>query len=151
MEAYGTNMASHKQSAQESAAETGAVIVREIASAALPRAPLIRAAPAALGTLAKQGYSLAEIHALVVPKRTLARRQAANEPLSVEETDKALRLERVASLAARVFGSTDKANRWLRKPKRQLDGDTPLAFLGSEAGARVVEEMLQRIDFGMVA
>ena len=104
------------------AAAAEAVIVREIASAALPRAPLIRAAPAALGTLAKQGYSQAEIHALVVPKRTLARRQAANEPLSIEETDKALRLERVASLATRVFGSADKANRWLRKPKRQLDG-----------------------------
>ncbi len=144
-------MASHKHSAQESAAAAEAVIVREIASAALPRAPLIRAAPAALGTLAKQGYSQAEIHALVVPKRTLARRHAANEPLSIEETDKALRLERVASLATRVFGSADKANRWLRKPKRQLDGGTPLAFLGSEAGARVVEEMLQRIDFGMVA
>ncbi len=86
-----------------------------------------------------------------MPKRTLARRQAANEPLSVEETDKALRLERVASLATRVFGDADKANRWLRKPKRHLDGATPLAFLGSEAGARVVEDMLQRIDFGMVA
>ncbi len=129
----------------------GAVVVGEIAGATLPKAPVIRATPAALATLAKQGYTLAEIHALVVPKRTLARRQAANEPLSVEETDKALRLERVASLATRVFGSADKANRWLRKPKRQLNGAAPLAFLGSEAGARIVEDMLQRIDFGMVA
>ena len=127
------------------------MIVREIASAALPRAPLIRAAPAALGTLAKQGYSQAEIHALVVPKRTLARRQAANEPLSVEETDKAMRLERIASQAARVFGNADKANRWLRKPKRQLSGETPLAFLGSEAGARAVEDMLLRIEHGILA
>jgi putative toxin-antitoxin system antitoxin component (TIGR02293 family) len=144
-------MTSHQHFPQGSAREARAVVVREIAGATLPNAPVIRAAPVALGTLTKQGYSQAEIHALVVPKRTLARRQAADEPLSVEETDKALRLERVASLAARVFGSADKANRWLRKPKRQLDGEMPLAFLGSEAGARVVEDMLLRIDFGMVA
>ncbi len=144
-------MASHRHSTQGPATTPRMAVVHHIAGAALPNAPVIRAAPDALDALTKRGYSQAEIYALVVPKRTLARRQAANEPLSVEETDKALRLERVASLAARVFGSADKANRWLRKPKRQLDRETPLAFLGSEAGARVVEEMLQRIDFGMVA
>jgi putative toxin-antitoxin system antitoxin component (TIGR02293 family) len=106
---------------------------------------------AALAELSLHGFSDEEIFALVVPKRTLARRKAANEPLTVEETDKALRLERVAVQAERVFGAPEKAQRWLRKAKRELRGETPLAYLASEAGARVVEEMLFRIEHGMFA
>ena len=110
-----------------------------------------RIAPAALGDLSRRGYSEDEIFALVVPKRTLARRKAANELLTVEETDKALRLERIAVQAERVFGDADKAHRWLRKAKREIKGETPLAWLASEAGARVVEEMLFRIEHGIFA
>jgi putative toxin-antitoxin system antitoxin component (TIGR02293 family) len=110
-----------------------------------------RVKPAALTDLARHGYSEEEIFTLVVPKRTLARRKAANEPLTVEETDKALRLARIAVQAERVFGAPEKAHRWLREPKRALQGETPLAYLASEAGARVVEEMLYRIEYGMFA
>jgi putative toxin-antitoxin system antitoxin component (TIGR02293 family) len=113
--------------------------------------PAPRIAPDALRSLAAGGYSEAEIFELVVPKRTLARRQAKNEALTVEETDKALRLARIAELARKVFGDEAKAHRWLRKPKRNLGGATPLAFLASEAGAREVEELLYRIDDGMFA
>ena len=62
-----------------------------------------------------------------------------------------MRLERIAVQAERVFGAPDKAYRWLREPKRALQGETPLAYLASEAGARVVEEMLYRIEYGMFA
>src|SRR6266567_1242041 len=123
----------------------------EISGRHLPKAPAVRAAPKTLGSLTRHGYSEEEIYGLVVPKRTLARRQAQNELLTVEETDKALRLARVAALAEKVFGAGEKAHRWLRKPKQALDGDTPLAYLASEAGARIVEEMLNRIESGMVA
>jgi len=105
----------------------------------------------ALNVLSRHGYSEDEIFALVVPKRTLARRKAANEPLTIEETDKALRLERIAAQAERVFGAPEKAHRWLRKPKRALQGETPVAYLATEAGARIVEEMLVRIEHGMFA
>ena len=104
-----------------------------------------------LAALAELGYSEEEIFELVVPKRTLARRRAMSDLLTVEETDKALRLKRIAAQAQRVFGDRDKANRWLRKPKRELKGETPLAFLASEAGARLVEEMLHRIEHGIFA
>ena len=110
-----------------------------------------RVKPAMLADLARHGYSEEEIFALVIPKRTLARRKAANERLTVEETDKTLRLARIATQAERVFGAADKAHRWLRKPKRALRGETPLAYLASEAGARVVEEMLHRIEHGVFA
>src|SRR4051812_30477280 len=110
-----------------------------------------RVSTSALNALSRHGYSEDEIFALVVPKRTLARRKAAREPLTVEETDKALRLERIAVQAERVFGDPAKAHRWLRKAKRELRGETPLAYLASEAGARMVEEMLFRVEQGIFA
>ena len=132
---------------------------RSVADESLPSAELFnvvidanslfRIEPAALKRLAN--YSDDEIHALVVPKRTLARRLSDGEPLTVEETDKAVRLARVDRLAAKVFGDAAKAHRWLRKPKKALSGETPLAYLATEAGARVVEEMLHRIDHGILA
>jgi putative toxin-antitoxin system antitoxin component (TIGR02293 family) len=117
----------------------------------VPHCPAVRAMPAALADLTQHGFSEEEIWALVVPKRTLARRIAGDEPLTVEETDKAIRLERIAALADRVFGDPAKARRWLRKPKTMLNGATPVAFLASETGARTVEEMLYQIQHGMFA
>ena len=116
-----------------------------------PLMPAAQAHPEALPDLIEHGYSEAEIFDLVVPKRTLARRRARNELLTVEETDKALRLKRIAVQAERVFGDPAKAYRWLRKPKRALNGATPVAYLVSEAGARAVEGMLIRIEHGMAA
>ena len=69
----------------------------------------------------------------------------------VEEGSKAVRLARVDRLAVNVFGDTAKAHRWLRKSKKALGGDTPLAYLVTEAGTRVVEEMLHRIDHSILA
>jgi putative toxin-antitoxin system antitoxin component (TIGR02293 family) len=128
-----------------------ALLVEAIPSQEPPRAPAMRATPAALRSLEARGYSQDEIFALVVPKRTFARRQKRRELLTVEETDKAIRLARVAELAEHIFGDRTKAHRWLRKPKGSLDRETPLAYLASEAGARLVEEMLHRIDSGIIS
>jgi putative toxin-antitoxin system antitoxin component (TIGR02293 family) len=95
-----------------------------------------------------KAFTEEEIYYLVAPKRTFARRQANRQPLTVEETDKALRLARIAELAQSVFGDVDKAGRWMRKPKTSLGGAAPLAYLASENGARLVEDMLYRIDAG---
>jgi putative toxin-antitoxin system antitoxin component (TIGR02293 family) len=116
-----------------------------------PQAPAARATPAALRSLEARGYSLDEIFALVVPRRTYARRIKRHEPLTVEETDRAIRLARVAELADQIFADKGKAHRWLRKPKRALGHATPLAYLASEAGARLVEDMLYRIDSGILS
>ena len=124
----------------------------EDATAAQAFAPsATRVAPEELSGLSHHGYSEEEIFALVVPKRTLARRKAARDLLTIEETDKALRLERIAVQAEHVFGDPEKAHRWLRKEKRELNGETPLAYLASEGGARAVEEMLFRIEHGIFA
>ena len=92
-----------------------------------------------------------EVEELIIPRRTLARRKAQRGKLTLEESNKALRLARIASEADRVFGNQEKADRWLRAPHSRLNGKTPLSLLKSEAGAIVIEEMLGQIDHGIFA
>jgi putative toxin-antitoxin system antitoxin component (TIGR02293 family) len=128
-----------------------ALLVETIPAEGHPQAAAVRATPPALRSLEALGYSQDEIFALVVPRRTYARRVKRREPLTVEETDRAVRLARVAELAERIFGDKEKAHRWLRKPKLSLGRATPLTYLASESGARMVEEMLWQIDSGILA
>jgi putative toxin-antitoxin system antitoxin component (TIGR02293 family) len=127
------------------------LVLEPVSKDDVPIAPTFRAQAGALVGLTEQGYSEEEIFKLVIPKRTLARRHATDDLLTVDETDKALRLKRIAAQAQRTFGDPEKAHRWLRKSKRELRGEAPLAYLATEAGARVVEEMLYRIEHGIVA
>ena len=82
-----------------------------------------------------------------IPTRTYHRREKENTSLTPTEADRILRIARVASEAERVFGSPEKAQRWLSKPNAVL-GAIPLTLLGSDAGARDVEAELTRIDWG---
>lgn len=149
--AIGQNLRSMGELTQAGASKSPERCVELESSENVPVAPATRARPNIVNELVAHGYSETELSNLVVPKRTLARRRSDKELLTIEETDKALRLKRIATLAERVFGDRAKANRWLRKPKRQLRGEAPLAFLASENGARIVEEMLHRIEHGIFA
>ena len=109
---------------------------------------VVQLQPRELGVWAGH-FSLEELDELVIPKRTLARRKARHEALTVEESDKALRLARVSSEADRVFGDPAKSSRWLRKPNAALAGNRPLDLLKSETGSRAIDELLGQIDHGM--
>ena len=110
-----------------------------------------RLATGALEGLRRSGITDDEIYTLIVPRRTLTHRRARQESLSLEESDRTVRLARLAALAEHVFGDSGRAWRWLRAPKRQLLTRTPLQLMATEAGARLVEELLYRIDEGMAA
>jgi putative toxin-antitoxin system antitoxin component (TIGR02293 family) len=101
--------------------------------------------------LVNGGLSDLEAFQLILPRRTLAHRLANRERLSKDESDKAVRVARITAMAELVFGAPERAWRWMRKPKRRFRGKTPIELLASEAGARIVEEMLVQIDDGMAA
>ena len=101
--------------------------------------------------LRQSGVTDDEVYALVVPRRTLTHRRARREALSQDESERAVRLARTAALAEQVFGDAERAWRWLRATKRQFRGRSPLHLLATEAGARLVEELLYRVDEGMAA
>lgn len=103
------------------------------------------------GNFLSHGLTNEEFHNIVIPARTFKHRKAKVMPLSMEESDKALRAARVLAYAERTFGSRDKALAWMRKPKKRFEGESPMRMLQTEAGARLVEEMLVQVDEGMFA
>ncbi|MER8406593.1 MbcA/ParS/Xre antitoxin family protein [Mesorhizobium sp. M0185] len=69
--------------------------------------------------------------------------------LTITESERALRL-RISTMADRVFGNYERAQRWLRKRSRVLN-EAPINLLQSETGAMLVEEEPNRIAYGIVA
>ncbi|MFP5249799.1 MAG: antitoxin Xre/MbcA/ParS toxin-binding domain-containing protein, partial [Acidobacteriota bacterium] len=73
------------------------------------------------------------------------------ERLTVEESDRLVRMARIQALAEDVFGESVRANRWLREPLGEFSGTAPLEWARTEAGARLVEDILAKIDWGAAA
>lgn len=86
--------------------------------------------------------------ALDLPLRTLARRKQERR-LSPGESDRLVRVVRIAVQAAEVLGGREEAARWLHAPNRALGGQTPLELLDTDLGSRQVEDVLGRIEHGV--
>lgn len=82
----------------------------------------------------------------VVPQATWKRR---TKRLSVEESERTERLARVLASAEHVWDDRDNARAWMSKPHRELDGQTPVETARTELGARRVEDLLDKIFFGL--
>lgn len=106
-------------------------------------------ATAVIQRLITLGLQRAEIDSAIIPLRTLQHRRSRHEKLTVEESDRLLRVVRMLSLAESVYGNRERALTWLRKPHARLDGQTPLSLLKTDTGSRIVEELLIQIDEGM--
>ncbi len=107
--------------------------------------------PGELDELRKLGFTNDELYKIVAPRRTLQRREANNEQLSVVEADRVLRIKHIMEFAERVFGDPERVHRWLRKPSRALNLAIPLELIETEQGGRIVENELGAIDHGMFA
>ena len=104
-----------------------------------------------LTRLKKHGLTSEELFALVINPRTLKHRRARKQPLSREESERAVRVGRIFATAQAVFGDEDGALKWLRAPKKRFHNRTPMELLSTETGGRMVEEMLVQIDEGIFA
>lgn len=87
---------------------------------------------------------------LHMPVRTLARRRQTRR-LDGDESDRLYRIARVAAQAFAVFNTEDKASTWLRRPNRALNGELPIHLLDTDIGARQIEDILGRIQHGVVS
>lgn len=128
------------------------VLGEEVASDADLARLIVRRIPLRALTYVKRiGFTEQEIGQFIIPARTQRHRKAKKERLTVEESDRLVRLTRIQALAEDVFGSADKANHWLRAPLGILDGKPPLEMAQTESGGRVVEQLLAKIDWGAAA
>ncbi len=87
----------------------------------------------------------------LIAKATLARRQKSKR-LSAEESNRLSRIAQVWSCALDVWRNDDDTRAFLNRPHAMLGGRTPMdAALKTEAGARMVEDILGRLEHGTAA
>ena len=63
--------------------------------------------------------------------------------------NRTVRMARVCANAVEMIGDQDKAIEWLGTPNRALGGGRPLDQLDTDTGARMVEDILGRIAYGV--
>jgi len=85
---------------------------------------------------------------LGISRATLHRRIAAGR-LGPEESDRLVRFARLMGKAVEVFETQENARRWLNSPQVGLGGKVPLDYAETEIGAREVEDLLGRIEYGV--
>jgi len=86
---------------------------------------------------------------LDISKATLHRRKASGR-LGPAESDRVVRYARLMGKAVEVLESEENARRWLTAPQVGLGGAVPLAYAETEVGAREVEDLLGRIEYGFI-
>jgi putative toxin-antitoxin system antitoxin component (TIGR02293 family) len=85
---------------------------------------------------------------LGISKATYHRRKLSGR-LEAAESDRLVRFARLLGMAATVMESLAAARRWLTSPQVGLGGAVPLEYAETEIGAREVEDLLGRIEYGV--
>jgi putative toxin-antitoxin system antitoxin component (TIGR02293 family) len=85
---------------------------------------------------------------LGISRATLHRRKLQGR-LHEPESEKLVRYQRLFKAASDVFGDREDARRWLKHPQPALGNIAPIEFAKTELGAREVENLLGRIEYGV--
>ncbi len=83
--------------------------------------------------------------------RRLVNPDGADQVLPPSGSEKAGRLAFILALAVEVWGGWKAADKFLSRPHRQLSDLSPIQAAESEWGAREVESLLRKIQFGLPA
>ena len=59
-------------------------------------------------------------------------------------------MARIFALAVSVLESEEMARKWLHRVQRGLGGRVPIEVIQTEAGAQEVEDLLERIEYGVL-
>jgi len=98
------------------------------------------------------GFTVEELARLVhIPARTYARRVASKARLSLPEGERAVRVMRLYDQAKQLFGTHENTRQWLNTPLPALSWRTPFDFAQTEPGAREVENLIGRIEHGIIS
>ena len=98
------------------------------------------------------GIDLGELARLAgISTSTFFRRNKGSRRFTPAESDHLVRFGRLFSMARQVFEDPVGAREWLKSPEIALRGRSPLDVSTTEAGAREVETLLRRIDYGIAS
>jgi putative toxin-antitoxin system antitoxin component (TIGR02293 family) len=111
------------------------------------------------------GFSFAQVAALakeagvatdeliasgIIPRRTFTHSKQ-NQRFTPAQSARLARFFRIQQKAKGTFGSAETAMQWLKRPTKPLHDNAPVSLLDTEEGARLVEDLLTRIDHGIAA
>jgi putative toxin-antitoxin system antitoxin component (TIGR02293 family) len=88
---------------------------------------------------------------LQIPLRTLSRRKEEGR-LQPDESDRLVRSARLFVRTLELFeGNAEEARTWLGSSNRALGGVVPLELAPTEVGAREIEDLIDRLEHGVVS
>ena len=84
-----------------------------------------------------------------IARSTMRRRKSGGGlRLDLVESERTIRLGRIAALGNEALGSMNAVGHWLQESNRALGGAEPLSLLQTDAGTREVEAVLTRALYG---
>ncbi|MBY5737701.1 antitoxin Xre/MbcA/ParS toxin-binding domain-containing protein [Rhizobium leguminosarum] len=105
-----------------------------------------------VGTLVVLGKNESLEKAVGMSLRTWQRRKdTASKPLSQEQSGRAWKFAEILAKATDIFGSQAEAEQWLERPAVGLEQRRPIDLLGTPAGVELVEDHLDRLEYGVYA
>lgn len=82
--------------------------------------------------------------------RTFQRRKDSGaKPLSPEQSGRAWKFAEILAKATAVLGSQEEAEQWLAHPAIGLNQRRPIDLLATPAGIEMVEDFLERLEYGV--
>jgi putative toxin-antitoxin system antitoxin component (TIGR02293 family) len=93
--------------------------------------------------------SLEELSARLGLSRATIEKRKATGRLTPDESGKVVCFARLLGHAVHLLGGLEEARRWLKAPQRGLHGAVPLDYARTDLGAREVENLLTRLDYGI--
>ncbi|CAN7641943.1 type II RES/Xre toxin-antitoxin system antitoxin [Brucella pituitosa] len=79
------------------------------------------------------------------------RKDTPSKPLSQEQSGRTWKFAEILAKATDIFGSQLEAEQWLERPAIGLDQRRPIDLLGTPAGFELVEDHLNRLEYGVYA
>jgi putative toxin-antitoxin system antitoxin component (TIGR02293 family) len=86
---------------------------------------------------------------LGISRATLHRHTDTSKRFDLNVSDRIVRFARLFGKAIEALGNQEDARQWLNSPQFGLGGSIPLEFATTEIGAREVENLLGRIQYGV--
>lgn len=102
----------------------------------------------------KKALELADVQissALGISAKTMQRIRRSRASLPTQIGDRLYRLAHIFTLASEVLEDKKLAREWLQSPQIGFNNRTPLELMTTEAGAREVEDLLGRMEHGVVS
>ncbi len=84
--------------------------------------------------------------------RTFQRRKdSLSKPLNQAQSGRAWKFAMILAEATAIFGSQAEAENWMEQPAIALNQRRPIDLLATAVGVGIVEEFLERLDYGVYA